>query len=175
MTQLSTEQIVDYIDGSLSPKEMARVEEYLKDHAEEAEMIKEMRFAMSAALEWHESEPMRVSENFWPKVRDNMGPAPKRGLVSSLRKSLGSLFGTSQVARFSMGAAFAAIVLAMGAFLFAPQNATPPVQASISQSDMMFIQQSVQKHQAYVQSQPAPGDVSSIESGADDDNEPQIP
>ncbi|RYG58473.1 hypothetical protein EON80_27015, partial [bacterium] len=81
MTQLSNEQIMDYLDGTLSPSETARVEEHLKNNAEEAQMVNELRFAMGAAKEWHESEPLTVSDNFWPKLRDNLGPAPKRGVL----------------------------------------------------------------------------------------------
>lgn len=175
MTQLPYEQIMDYLDGTLSPTEMAKIEEYLKNNPEEAQMVNDIRFAMGATQDVRENETWQVSDNFWPKLRDNLGPAPKRGMLSNLRKSLSSMFGTSPAARFSVGAAVAAIVIAMGAFLFAPQNATTPAMAEMTQADKMFIQQAVQKHEAYVQSQPAPGDVSSIETGAEDDNEPEIP
>jgi anti-sigma factor RsiW len=177
MTQLPFEQIMDYLDGTLSSAETARIEEHLKNNAEDAQMVNDIRFAMGTTQDLRESETWQVSENFWPKLRDNLGPAPKRSLLSNLRKSMSSMFGTSPAARFSVGAATVAIVIAMGAFLFAPQNATSPVVAGpkMTQADQMFIQQAVQKHEAYVQSQPAPGDVSSIETGAEDDNEPEIP
>ena len=78
MNRLSNDQIMDYLDSALSPSEMARVEKHLKTNAEDAELVSELRFAMGAAKEWHQSEPLQVSENFWPKLRDNLGPAPRR-------------------------------------------------------------------------------------------------
>jgi anti-sigma factor RsiW len=174
MTQLPYEQIMDYLDGTLTPAEAARIEEHLKQNAEDAQMVNDIRFAMGTTQDLRESETWQVSENFWPKLRDNLGPAPKRSAWSSLRKSLSTMFGTSPAARLSVGAATVAIVIAMGAFLFAPQNATQQSFA-MTEADKMFIQQAVQKHEAYVQTQPAPGDVSSVETGAEDDNEPEIP
>lgn len=166
---------MDYLDGALSASETARVESHLKGHAEDAELVRDIQMSLGAIKAWHESEPLQVSENFWPTLRDNLGPAPKRSLWSSVRKSLSNTFGTSPAARYSVGAAIAAIILAMSAFLFAPQNATQTAVADITPADRAFITQSVQKHEAYVQIQPAPGDASSLETGADDDNDPEIP
>jgi anti-sigma factor RsiW len=155
---------------------MARVEQHLKTNAEDAELVSELRFAMGAAKEWHESEPLQVSANFWPNVRDNLGPAPKRSAWSQLKNQMAGLFGPSRSARLSFGAAFAVIAVLLGALLFSPQNATKQVVAApITAADKAFIEQSMAKHEAYVQTQPAPGDVTSIETGADDDNEPEIP
>ncbi|HEX9997431.1 MAG TPA: zf-HC2 domain-containing protein [Abditibacterium sp.] len=176
MNQLTNEQIMDYLDGALSESETARIETHLKNNPADAEIVGDLKMALGHVKTWHESEPLQVSENFWPKLRDNLGPAPKRGLLSSIQKSLGDVFGTSRAARFSVGVALATIVLAMGAFMFAPQNATQPVIADkISAGDQAFIQQSMQKHEAFVQSAPVAGDVSSLETGAEDDNEPEIP
>jgi anti-sigma factor RsiW len=174
MNRLSNEQIMDYLDSALSPSEMARVEQHLKTNAEDAELVSELRFAMGAAKEWHESEPLQVSENFWPKLRDNLGPAPKRSAWSQLKNQMAGLFGPSRTARLSFGAAFAVIMVLLGALLFSPQGSTPVANA-LSPADKAFIAQSVAKHEAYVQNQPAPGDAQSIETGADDDNEPEIP
>lgn len=174
MNRLSNEQIMDYLDNALSPAEVARVEQHLKTNAEDAELVSELRFAMTAAKDWHESEPLQVSENFWPKLRDNLGPAPRRSAWSQLKNQMAGLFGPSRSARLSFGAAFAVIMVLLGALLFSPKNATTPVMA-LTPADKMFIQQSVAKHEAYVQNQPAPGDAQSIETGADDDNEPAIP
>ena len=174
--RLTNEQIVDYLDGALSSDETARIDAHLKTNAEDAEIVADLKMALGHAKAWHESEEVQVSENFWPQLRDNLGPAPKRGLLSNLQKSLGQVFGTSRAARFSVGVALATIVLAMGAFMFAPQNATQQVVADkISAGDQAFIRQSMEKHEAFVQSAPVAGDVSSLETGAEDDNEPEIP
>jgi len=165
---------MDYLDSSLSPAEMAKVEQHLKTNTEDAELVSELRFAMGAAKEWHESEPLTVSDNFWPKLRDNLGPAPKRSPWSQFKNQVASLFGPSRATRLSFGAAFAVIMVLVGALLFSPQGSTPQAVA-LTDADKAFITQSVAKHEAYVQNQPAPGDASSIETGADDDNEPEIP
>lgn len=174
MNCLSNEQIMDYIDGTLAPSDFVRVEEHLKSHAEDAQMVAELRFAMGAAQQWHESEPLQVSANFWPQLRDNLGPAPQRSAWSKLKNQVAGAFGPSRATRLSLGAAFAVIAIAASALLFSPQNATNQAIA-LSDADETFIRQSVQKHEAYVQSQPAPGDASSLETGAEEDNEPEIP
>lgn len=178
MKRLSNEQIMDYLDGTLGVAERASVEAHLQDNAEDAATVGELQFAMGATKEWHAADELRVSENFWPNLRDNLGPAPKRSWLSSLLKSaspapisIGSI-GVPR-AKWGMGAAFAAIALAiaMGAMLMAPQNATSPAVATeMTSADQAFVQQSVQKHEAYVTSQATPGDTTARETGADEDN-----
>ena len=173
MKRLSNEQMMDYLDGTLSAAERAQVEAHLKGNAEDAETVRELQFAMSAAQDWHAADELRVGENFWPKLRDNLGPAPKRSWWSNLLKSASPTAVAAPKSKWSLGAAFAAIALAiaMGAMLMAPQNATnPAVAGDISAADKMFIQQSVQKHEDYVASQSVPGDTSARETGADEDN-----
>lgn len=174
MNRLSNDQIMDFLDGTLSPDETARIETHLKSHAEDAEIVAELRFALGAAKEWHQSEPLQVSENFWPKLRDNLGAAPQRSAWSKLKNQVAGAFGPSRAARLSLGAALAVIAIAASALLFAPQNSTHQAVA-ISEADRTFIQQSVKKHEAYLKTQPAPGDTSNLETGAEDDNEPEIP
>ena len=171
MKRLSNEQIMDYLDGTLSVAERERVEAHLGDSAEDAETVRELQFALGAARDWHESDELRVSENFWPHLRDNLGPCPKRswwsGLVGGARGGL----ATKPAARWSFGAAMAAIVLALGAMFFAPQNAqTPALAGGLSAADKAFVTQSVQKHEAYVASQNVPGDASARDNTADEDN-----
>ena len=172
MKRLSNEQIMDYLDGTLSASERAQVETHLADNAEDAATVRELQFAMTAAQSWHAEDEMRVSENFWPNLRDNLGPVPKRSWWSSLLK--GAVPQTAPKAKWGLGAAFAAVVLAlaMGAMMFGPQSATTPVVAGndITSADQAFIQQSAQKHEAYVTSQAAPGDSNVRDNGADEDN-----
>ena len=171
MKRLSNEQIMDYLDGTLSAAERAQIEAHLGAHAEDAATVRELQFAMSATQAWHAEEEMRVSENFWPNLRDNLGPAPKRSWWSSLFKGARPTV-TAPAARWSMGAALAAIVLALGMMMFAGPGQRTPVLAKndISAADKMFIQQSVKKHEAYVTSEVAPGDTSARDNGADEDN-----
>ena len=162
---------MDYLDGTLSAAERAGIESHLETNAQDAETVRELQFAMNATSDFRDADQMRVSENFWPNLRDNLGPAPKRSWWSNLVK--GAAPQTAPRAKWGLGAAFAAVVLAiaMGAMMLAPQNAsTPAVATDITSADMAFIQQSAQKHEAYVTSQAAPGDTSARETGADEDN-----
>ena len=162
MKRLSNEQIMDYLDGTLGVAERARVEAHLQTNAEDAAMVRELRFALGAAQDWHAQDEMRVNENFWPKLRDNLGPVPQRSWWSRLIGPARGGPATKPATRWSFGAALAAIVLALGAMFFAPQNAQTPAVA-ISAADKAFITQSVQKHEAYVTSQNLPGDASARE------------
>jgi len=176
MTRLTNEQIMDYLDNACTPEERTRIESHLKTNQEDAELVNELRFAMTAAKDWHESEPVRVSENFWPKLRDNLGPVPSRGILSSFQKSVRQMFGTAPASRLSFGVAMAAVVIAMGAFLFAPQNAQNQAVANQpTAQDLAFVQQSVQQHEAFVATSPVAGDVSTLETGADDVEEDSNP
>ena len=162
---------MDYLDGTTSVAERTQIESHLADHAEDAATVRELQFAMSAARDFHADDEMRVSENFWPNLRDNLGPCPKRSWWSSLLK--GAAPQTAPRAKWGLGAAFAAVVLAiaMGAMMMAPQNAsTPAVATGITSADEAFIAQSAQKHEAYVTSQAAPGDTSARDNGADEEN-----
>lgn len=169
MKRLSNEQIMDYLDGTLSAAERARVESHLTNNAEDAATVRELQFALNAVQEWHADDEMRASENFWPNLRDNLGPCPKRSWWSSLLK--GAAPQTAPRANWGLGAAFAAIALAiaMGAMMLAPQNASTPAVA-ITSADQAFITQSAAKHEAYVTSQAAPGDTSARDASADEDN-----
>ncbi len=172
MKRLSNEQIMDYLDGTLSAAERANVESHLRDNAEDAATVRELQFAMNATQAWHNEDELRVSENFWPNLRDNLGPAPQRSWWSSLLKGAAPATVAPR-AKWGLGAAFAAIVLAiaMGAMMFAPQNASTPVIADkITSADDAFIKQSAAKHEAYVTSPATPGDMSARENSADEDN-----
>lgn len=173
--QMTNDEIMDYLDGTLDAPAKARFDAHLAQNAADAEMVAELRFAMGAVQEWHQSEPMQVSENFWPKLRDNLGPAPKRSMWSQLKNQVAGAFGPSRATKLSFGAALAVMALAASALLFSPKDATQQALADLTPADRAFIQQSVQKHEAFVQIQPAPGDASSMETGEEEDNEPAIP
>ena len=171
MKRLSNEQIMDYLDGTLSAAERTRVEAHLDANAEDAATVRELQFAMNAAHAWHAGDEMRVSEKFWPALRDNLGPAPQRSLWSRLVGPARGGLVSKPAARWSFGAALAAIVIALGAMFFAGPNARQTAIATdISAADRAFIQQSVRKHEAYVPSQNAPGDTAARETGADEEN-----
>lgn len=181
MTRLSNEQIMDFLDGTLSPEEMARIESHLDSHTEDRELVEELRFATQSLHDFNVAEygaqPLRVSDNFWPELREKLGPAPKRGFFRSLIKSLNGAGAAKPAVRYSFGAAFAALILAMGMLMFAPKNAQQPLIADqLTTADQTFIQQSLQQHENYVQTAPIAGDVAAVENTSDegdDDAGPQ--
>lgn len=177
--KLSNDQIMDYLDGALSPTETARVESHLKTNVEDRAIVEELRFATQSLKEFDAQEygdaPLRVSENFWPKLREKLGPAPKRSFVNQMARKINGV-APHKTARYSFGVAIAALVVALSAFFFAPQNASKPVVASeITAADKAFMSQSQQKHDQYVASEPIAGDVSALENGAEDDDEQANP
>ena len=175
MTRLSNEQIMDFLDGTLSPEEMARIESHLDSNTEDRELVEELRFATQSLHEFnvaeYGAEPMRVSDNFWPELRGKLGPAPKRGFFRSLVKSLNGAGAAKPAMRYSFGAAFAALVIAMGMLMFAPKNQQQQAVA-LTPADQTFIQQSLKQHESYVQTAPIAGDVDAVETSSDegDDN-----
>ena len=181
MTRLSNEQIMDFLDGTLSSEEAARIESHLKQSAEDRELVDELRFATQSLHEFNTAEygaePLRVSDNFWPELRGKLGPAPKRGFLRQLAKSFNGAGAAKPAVRYSFGAALAALTLALGMLMFAPKNATAPLVADeMTQADKNFVQQSLKQHETYVQSAPVAGDVTAAENGSDegdDDANPQ--
>jgi len=180
MTRLSNEQIMDFLDGVLSPDEMARVESHLEHSPGDRDLVDEMRFATQSlrdfdALEYG-TEPLRASENFWPQLREKLGPPPKRSFFRGLSKTFNGAGASKPAVRYSFGAAFAALFLALGFFMAAPRNSTQSAQAEITQSDKQFIAQSLKQHETYVQSAPVAGDVSALDTSndeGDNDNNPR--
>ncbi len=181
MTRLSNEQIMDFLDGTLSPQENARIESHLEHSPEDRELVDELRFATQSLHDFNTleygAEPLRVSDNFWPELRGKLGPAPKRGFFRQLSKSFNGAGASKPAVRYSFGAAFAALALALGMLMFAPKNAQSPVVAGqMTQADKNFVQQSLKQHETYVQSAPVAGDVAAAENGSDegdDDANPQ--
>ena len=176
MKRLTEQQVMEYLAGELTPADKARYEAHLAQNSEDAQQIGEFRFALSALREWDEGEPLRVSENFWPNLRDQLGPVPQRSAWSKLRNQLLGLGGGSSRTRLRVGAAFAALVLFMGVYLYGPQHGTQPAEAQpMTQADMAFVQSSVAQHADYVRHPLHPGDEAAYESGADENDSNPLP
>ncbi|MDQ3814504.1 MAG: zf-HC2 domain-containing protein [Armatimonadota bacterium] len=175
MKKLSNNDLMDYLDGTLDAARQAEVEEHLKAHAEDAELVAEMKMAMVALKEWDEAEPVRVSEDFWPRLRDKLPERPRRSWLRGTLAQVGEWLRPAP-ARWglSITAAVIAMLIALSSFWFAPEKATPQLSAE----EKMFIQQSLNRHKAYVKSQPMGGAVSlpagderSAEHGENDDDD----
>lgn len=183
--KITPEELMDYVDETLSPERRARVEAHLSQNAEDAALLREMREARTMLQDWHEAEPVRVSDDFWIKVRDQLPPeGPRRSPLRRLGASLGAwLWPTHSPAALSLRVGMAAIVIAFGVFIFAPKHDT---QQSIAkdtvptQADFAFMKRASKQHKALttaasanLASAPEAGDAGSQESGdaSDDDDE----
>ena len=170
--KVSTEDLTDYIDGTLDGARLAAVEEHLRTHAEDAEMIAAMKLSHEALTSWDEDEPVHVSPDFWIKVRDQLPAEPERSWFRRTAQQLGAaLWPAHSPLRRSLHAGLVAAAIALAALFFAPQQ---DQRNAVANDDTAFIQQSLDRHAAYVSSQPLGGsvqlgDVRSMEHGADDE------
>ena len=184
MKRLNNTDIMDYLDGTLSPARVAEVEAHLRENAEDAEIVADLKMAQSALLDWDASEPIQVSQDFWPTLRDKLpAQAPRRAWWRQLGMALWptqSRVGTA--IRVAMVAAF----LAIAAALFTPEQARQNAVATrdpkaLTTEERAFIERSIQNHDNYSTSQPLGtnvdkrGDVGSAENGDEESTEEVLP
>src|SRR5688500_3717446 len=116
-------------------------------HESDAATLEDMKLAMMALQAWEEAEPVQVSENFWPKLREKL---PERPARSPFRGALSTLaawvWPSHSPLAASMRVAMLAGILALASFWFAPQNASTPVVADFTPEEKVFIERSLQKH-----------------------------
>ncbi|MBV9866816.1 MAG: zf-HC2 domain-containing protein [Abitibacteriaceae bacterium] len=186
MVKINNNDLVDYVDGTLDAARLAAVEAHLRTNAEDAELVSTMKMAQEALGEWDEVEPVKVSDDFWIKVREQLPEQPQRSWFRGALAQLGAWAWPAQSPlRLSMRVAAIAAIIALGAIFFAPQqdiHRGETNQPRLTQDEKTFIQQSLDRHSAYVSSQPlsgpsliVPGDVRSAEHGADDAGHDQTP
>lgn len=180
MMKVSTEDLMDYMDGTLDGARLAAVEEHLRTHAEDAEMIASMKMAQEALGSWDEEEPVEVSPDFWVKVREQLPEQPQRSWFRGSLKQVGAwLWPTHSPARLSLRVGVAAAVLALGAYFFAPEQTRQTAEA-LPPEATAFIEQSLDRHSAYLSTQPlngsvTAGDARSAEHGDDDGSQEYTP
>jgi anti-sigma factor RsiW len=172
MKRLDSNEIMDYLDGSLDAAHRAQIEAHLAQDAEDRALVAEIRAAMGALNALDELEPVRAGDDFWMKVRDNLpAKAPRRSWTTQLGAMLWPQ--TSRPAT-ALRVAVIAGIMALASQWFAPQQDMQPIQASLPPEARMFVNMSSQKHAAYVSSQPltgAPvGAPASVETGDEDDD-----
>jgi anti-sigma factor RsiW len=186
MKKLSNEDLMDYVDGTLDAARLALVEEYLKASPEEAQLVADMKLALSALHEWDAAEPVRVSDNFWPELRDRLPEKPQRSWWRGTSAQIGAwLWPAHSPLRVSARVAVVAMVMAVAAWFFAPPSAQRPIEAEapLTTADMEFIQQSLGRHKAYDMMQPLNGSLplavgdgrDSDGDGEDSNDEPYTP
>jgi anti-sigma factor RsiW len=176
MKKLSNEDLMDYVDGTLDAARLTLVEEHLKASPEEAQLVADMKLALSALHEWDAAEPVRVSDNFWPELRDRLPEKPHRSWWRGAAAQMGEwLWPAHSPLRVSARVAFVAMVMAVAAWFFAPQQAQRPIVAEeppLTTADMAFIQQSLRSHKAYDMVQPLNGSLPlAIADGRDGDGD----
>jgi len=175
--KMTNELLMDYVDGTLDAARLAAVEAHLAKNAEDAEMVANMKMALGALHDWDAAEPVKASENFWPRLREKLPAQPPRSAFRGAASRIGEwLWPSHSPLRLSTRVAAVAVLIAMAFAMFSPKQATrrvvavsPPV---LSQSDKMFIQQSVKRHSAYVSAAPAmpTGDGANTDGDDEDDD-----
>lgn len=154
--KITQDDMMNWVDGTLDVSRRQEVDAYLAQHREEAELLADMKDALNALHDWNAAEPVAVSDNFWPRLREQLperaGGQGVRGGVSRLTQWL---WPQRSAWRVSMGAAFVALITIMAATIFAPKNATHRVEATpLSVSEQQFIRQSLVQHRAYAAVEP---------------------
>lgn len=155
MKKLKDDDMMQYLDGTLDAARLAEVEKYLQTDAEDARLLADMKLAMGALREWDEAEPVRVSDNFWPALRDKLPERPQRSWLRGASAQLGAwLWPAHSPLRLSARVAAIAVFVALAVSFLSPRQAVHNVQATdLTAADKMFIQQSLARHDAYVTSQ----------------------
>ena len=90
MKRLNNNDIMDYLDGALSPQRQSEIEAHLQSNSEDAELVNDLKMAQMALVEWDKSEPVRASDDFWIKVREQLPAQPKRNPVRGWLAQLGA-------------------------------------------------------------------------------------
>ncbi|MDF2441268.1 MAG: hypothetical protein JWN98_2252 [Abditibacteriota bacterium] len=196
MKRLNNTEIIDYIDGTLSPERHAAVEAHLRENAEDAQIVADLKMATAELKEWDAAEPIRVGEDFWPKLRDKLPERPQRSPWRAWTMQLGEMLRPARSPmRLAISAAAVAAFLAIAASLFTPEQIQPISQANSTQQltteERAVIQRAVELDGNYSASQPvgaAPavtvngknatdkrGDVSSVETGDEETESERIP
>jgi anti-sigma factor RsiW len=167
--KITNEVLMDYVDGTLDAVHLAAVQAHLDANPEEAALVADMKMAVGALQEWDEAEPVKVSEDFWPKLRDKLPAEPPRNPVRRVAGKLAAwLWPSPTPMRVSARVAALAVIIVMGVALFSPQQATHTAMADLTPADRTFIQQSMDRHSAYISSQP----VASLPIQAGDGHNP---
>jgi hypothetical protein len=177
MTKKTEAQLIDILDeGKLKGARESDLS------AEDLSALDDAMLAMTALQEWAQDEPVQAREDFWPRLREKLPPAPPR---SASRRALGVLGAWLWPAHApiaaSMRIAVLAAIIALASFWFAPQRAVSPVSA-FTPEETAFIQRSLQQHDNYVATGPADGsfeipagDVSSADAGEGEPDAEYVP
>lgn len=169
--KITQDDMMSWVDGTLDGARRVEVDAYLQAHDEDAQLLADMKDAMSALHDWNAAEPVAVSDNFWPQLREKL-PA-KAGSGWNISRLAQTLF-PARGWRLRAGAAAAMVFVALGALFFAPKNSTHRVEAqptTLSASEKQFIRQSLVQHRTYVAVQPLTSIQTPPADGRNDDGD----
>jgi anti-sigma-K factor RskA len=147
----------DYVTGTLDSEHAAELEEHLSGDADRRAELDEMKLTVALLRDVAEADPITVSEDFWPRLRDKLPQRAPRSAWARCEAAAKSWLWPSH-SRWGLSARVAgvAVIVAMALTLFSPRQATHTSYADngLTAADKLFIQQSLNKHSAYVSSQP---------------------
>lgn len=142
MKHLNEVELIDLLDGKKAVDTLTDTDQ---------ERLDDAKLALMALQAWEEAEPIQASENFWPKLRDQLPAQPPRSAWKRAATSLGAwLWPTHSPLAASMRVAILAAIIALASFWFAPQQAISPVAADFTAEESAFIERSLQRHDSYV-------------------------
>jgi len=154
MMKLNETNILDYLDDRLCKKDCADMEEALERSQNKASDVDDARLAMQALHALASEEPVTVSEDFWPRLREKLPEQTPRNAFSQVASVFsGMLWPSSSKWAISARVAIVVAVLGMVSLWFGPQRTVTPSSA-ITTSEKAFISRSMQRHADYVNTPP---------------------
>jgi hypothetical protein len=101
-------------------------------------------------------EPVSVSEDFWPRLREKLPQQTPRNAFSQVSSLLsGWLWPSSSRWAISARVAVVVAVLAMASLWLGPQRTITQSSAQLSPSEKAFVTRSMQRHADYVNTPPS--------------------
>lgn len=141
MKHLNETELMDLLDGKKTIETLSETDQ---------ERLDDAKLAVMALQAWEEAEPIQASENFWPKLRDQLPERPPRSAWHRVTASLGAwLWPAHSPLATSMRVAIVVAAVALASFWFAPQQAISPVVADFTAEESAFIERSLERHDKY--------------------------
>ncbi len=142
MKRLSNNDIMDFLDGTLSPQRHSEIVAHLQTNSEDADMVNDLKMAQMALVEWDKSEPVRASADFWIKVREQLPAQPKRNPVRGWLSQLGAaLLPTHSPMKMGLRVAAVAAVLALLSMFLTPDQSKHTTIADTPATTQLTTQQ----------------------------------
>lgn len=155
MMKLNESNILDYLDDRLCAKDCADMEDALERSQHKASDVEDARLAMQALHALASEEPVAVSSDFWPRLREKLPEQAPRNAAAQISSTLTAwLWPSSSKWAVSARVAIVVVFLAMASLWFGPQRTVTPSSA-ISASERAFINRSLQRHTDYVNTPPS--------------------